>query len=103
MSAEGDSDRARTDPTRPSQPDDAVRPSLDVFREPSLEDEHAERPTDTAPVARPPCVVAVGGTKGGAGTSVAMLAGVPFGKSGATNLLHIVRLTGDELEGAPQE
>jgi pyruvate kinase len=40
---------------------------------------------------------------GGAGARVAMLAGVPFGKSGATNLLHVVRLTGDELDGAPQE
>jgi pyruvate kinase len=38
---------------------------------------------------------------GGAGARVAMLAGVPFGKSGATNLLHIVRLTGDELEEYP--
>ncbi|MFC3100693.1 pyruvate kinase [Altererythrobacter lauratis] len=35
---------------------------------------------------------------GGAGARIAMLAGVPFGKSGATNLLHIVRLTGDELD-----
>ncbi len=35
---------------------------------------------------------------GGAGANLAMLAGVPFGKSGATNLLHIVRLTGDELD-----
>ncbi len=35
---------------------------------------------------------------GGAGARVAMLAGVPFGKSGATNLLHIVRLAGDELD-----
>ena len=40
---------------------------------------------------------------GGAGARVAMLAGVPFGKSGATNLLHIVRLTGDELEDHPGE
>ncbi len=40
---------------------------------------------------------------GGAGARVAMLAGVPFGKSGATNLLHIVRLTGDELDGAQQD
>jgi pyruvate kinase len=40
---------------------------------------------------------------GGAGARVAVLAGVPFGKSGATNLLHVVRLTGDELDGAPQE
>ena len=72
MSAEGDSDRARTDPTQPSPPDDAVRQSsLDVFREPSVDDDRAERDaTDTAPVPRPPCVVAVGGTKGGAGTSV---------------------------------
>ena len=38
---------------------------------------------------------------GGAGARVAMLAGVPFGKSGATNLLHIVRLTGDELDQHP--
>ena len=32
------------------------------------------------------------------GCNLAMLAGVPFGKSGATNLLHIVRLAGDELD-----
>lgn len=32
------------------------------------------------------------------GSQVAMLAGVPFGKSGATNLLHIVPLSGDELD-----
>ncbi|MCL6250068.1 pyruvate kinase [Altererythrobacter sp. KTW20L] len=38
---------------------------------------------------------------GGAGARVAMLAGVPFGKSGATNLLHLVRLTGDELDDHP--
>lgn len=43
---------------------------------------------------------------GVAGDNIAMLAGVPFGKSGATNLLHIVTLTGDELEqydGDPSE
>ena len=32
------------------------------------------------------------------GDNIAMLAGVPFGKSGATNLLHVVALSGDELE-----
>jgi len=32
------------------------------------------------------------------GENIAMLAGVPFGKSGATNLLHVVTLTGDELD-----
>ncbi len=40
---------------------------------------------------------------GGAGERLAMLAGVPFGKSGATNLLHLVRLTGDELDEYPAE
>jgi len=35
---------------------------------------------------------------GGAGNNIAILAGVPFGRSGATNLLHIVKLTGAELD-----
>lgn len=40
---------------------------------------------------------------GGAGATLAMLAGVPFGRSGATNLLHLVRLTGDELDDREDE
>lgn len=35
---------------------------------------------------------------GKAGSKLIALAGVPFGTPGATNLLHIVSLTGDELE-----
>ncbi|KPL68858.1 pyruvate kinase [Erythrobacter sp. SG61-1L] len=35
---------------------------------------------------------------GKAGSRLVMLAGVPFGTPGSTNLLHVVRLTGDELE-----
>lgn len=35
---------------------------------------------------------------GQAGSKLIMLAGVPFGTPGATNLLHIVTLSGDELE-----
>jgi pyruvate kinase len=27
-----------------------------------------------------------------------MMAGVPFGTAGSTNVLHVVRLTGDELD-----
>ena len=34
---------------------------------------------------------------GTAGSKLIMLAGVPFGTPGATNLLHVVTLTGDEL------
>jgi pyruvate kinase len=34
----------------------------------------------------------------GEGSRVAMMAGVPFGQAGATNLVHIVRVQGDELE-----
>jgi pyruvate kinase len=34
---------------------------------------------------------------GGAGSKLVVMAGVPFGVSGATNLLHVVTLTGDEL------
>ncbi|MBW8784149.1 MAG: pyruvate kinase [Novosphingobium sp.] len=34
---------------------------------------------------------------GGAGTKLIILAGVPFGTPGATNLLHVVTLAGDEL------
>ncbi|MCB2066063.1 MAG: pyruvate kinase [Erythrobacter sp.] len=34
----------------------------------------------------------------GEGARVAMMAGVPFGQAGATNLVHIVRVQGDELE-----
>jgi pyruvate kinase len=36
---------------------------------------------------------------GEAGARLIMVAGVPFGVPGATNLLHVVRLSGDELEG----
>ena len=35
---------------------------------------------------------------GSAGGKLVVMAGVPFGISGATNLLHVVTLTGDELE-----
>jgi pyruvate kinase len=35
---------------------------------------------------------------GKAGSRLIMIAGVPFGKPGATNLLHVVTLAGDELE-----
>ena len=30
---------------------------------------------------------------------VVMMAGVPFGTPGSTNVLHVVRLTGEELKG----
>jgi pyruvate kinase len=33
------------------------------------------------------------------GDRVVMMAGVPFGVPGSTNVLHVVRLTGDELKG----
>ena len=36
---------------------------------------------------------------GTAGAKLIALAGVPFGTPGATNLLHVVTLTGDELKG----
>ena len=36
---------------------------------------------------------------GRAGSKLVVLAGVPFGTPGATNLLHVVTLTGDELAG----
>ncbi len=36
---------------------------------------------------------------GQAGDRVIMVAGVPFGRPGATNLLHVVTLSGDELAG----
>jgi pyruvate kinase len=32
------------------------------------------------------------------GGRVVMMAGVPFGEAGSTNVLHVVRLTGDELD-----
>jgi pyruvate kinase len=32
------------------------------------------------------------------GDRVIVMAGVPFGVSGSTNVLHVVRLIGDELE-----
>ena len=35
---------------------------------------------------------------GGAGAKLVVLAGVPFGMPGATNLLHVVTLSGDELD-----
>lgn len=36
---------------------------------------------------------------GSAGGRLIMMAGVPFGTPGSTNVLHVVRLTGDELKG----
>jgi pyruvate kinase len=35
----------------------------------------------------------------GAGDRIIIMAGVPFGTPGSTNVLHVVRLTGDELKG----
>ena len=34
----------------------------------------------------------------GAGERVVLMAGVPFGQSGSTNVIHVVKLTGDELD-----
>ena len=34
----------------------------------------------------------------GAGDRVIVMAGVPFGTPGSTNVLHVVRIVGDELE-----
>ena len=36
---------------------------------------------------------------GGAGERLIVIAGVPFGTPGSTNLLHVVTLKGDELKG----
>ena len=36
---------------------------------------------------------------GGAGAKLIMMAGVPFGTPGSTNVLHVATLTGDELKG----
>ena len=33
------------------------------------------------------------------GERAIVMAGVPFGTPGSTNVLHVVRLTGDELKG----
>ncbi len=33
------------------------------------------------------------------GDRLVIMAGVPFGTAGSTNVLHVVRLVGDELEG----
>jgi len=38
---------------------------------------------------------------GGAGDKLVVMAGVPFGSSGSTNLLHVVTLAGDELDNHP--
>jgi pyruvate kinase len=38
---------------------------------------------------------------GGAGSKLVVMAGVPFGASGSTNLLHVVTLAGDELDNHP--
>ncbi|RYD61398.1 MAG: pyruvate kinase, partial [Sphingomonadales bacterium] len=35
----------------------------------------------------------------GAGDRVVVCAGVPFGTPGSTNVLHVVRIIGDELKG----
>jgi pyruvate kinase len=37
--------------------------------------------------------IAVGGDK------LVLMAGVPFGTAGSTNVIHVVQLIGDELEG----
>ena len=34
----------------------------------------------------------------GAGERMVLMAGVPFAKSGSTNVLHVVQIEGDELE-----
>jgi pyruvate kinase len=34
-----------------------------------------------------------------AGDRIIVIAGVPFGTPGSTNMIHVVRLTGDELKG----
>lgn len=39
----------------------------------------------------------------GAGDRIVVMAGVPFGTPGSTNVLHVVRLTGDELKGYDDE
>ena len=36
---------------------------------------------------------------GKAGSKLIMMAGVPFGTPGSTNVLHVATLTGDELRG----
>jgi pyruvate kinase len=36
---------------------------------------------------------------GKAGSKLVMMAGVPFGTPGSTNVLHVATLTGDELKG----
>ena len=36
---------------------------------------------------------------GAAGAKLVMMAGVPFGTPGSTNVLHVATLTGDELRG----
>jgi pyruvate kinase len=33
------------------------------------------------------------------GDRLVLMAGVPFGTTGSTNVIHVVRLIGDELEG----
>jgi pyruvate kinase len=32
------------------------------------------------------------------GERIVLMAGIPFGTAGSTNVLHVVRLVGDELE-----
>jgi len=38
-----------------------------------------------------------------AGSKLIMMAGVPFGTPGSTNVLHVATLTGDELKGFGDE
>jgi flagellar biosynthesis protein FlhG len=65
------SDPSRSDPTLPSAP-----PDMQLYREPGDGDDDDDEELDgargakSAAAARPACVVAVGGVKGGAGTSV---------------------------------
>ena len=34
----------------------------------------------------------------GSGDRIVIMAGVPFGQSGSTNVVHVVKIAGDELE-----
>jgi pyruvate kinase len=37
----------------------------------------------------------------GAGERMVVMAGVPFGMSGSTNVIHVIKLVGDELDSRP--
>ncbi|RJY09340.1 pyruvate kinase [Aurantiacibacter aquimixticola] len=87
---------------RPAVPVMALTPSMEVARRVALL--WGAHPVATKDIGSFEEMVAKGKRMalrhgfGGSGSRLAVMAGVPFGQSGATNLVHVVTVQGDELE-----